>query len=939
VTNRTSDLPPEAYHDTPWTHVLPWLAQYDTGAAPELSVAAPSPDWWLTESPAVTTMAVDHDEVCRRLAHTFVIRHPEMAFHIGFPTLPTRLPLAALPASASARTVFQRLQARVVADLAPMSVQDLYDIRGTGQGTVEEIITALVSAAIVLPAAQGASIHDETSARTHPLPPAHAQLLQDLGQLAAWRHLRNSSGLPLLKVTVEDQAPEQIQEAVQRINFLTASDIAPRVPAPDPVLDLTTRLSQLDDVQTTLLHARLLATEPKPATDLAVHMGLGEARLLHLETRIKDLLASTFGFGTTIGNLLASIRIEIQPVAALQRLTDRHPELTREVPGINVPLWLVLDRLDDYFEVTDGWAATPDVNAAKESTRTILDDLAAEHGLVHIAALQTATSMPLEELQAWVAYCGYPMASQHVLTRTGSIEDHAAGLLAAHGEALPIQELHRHVNPDDDIERFAEHLAADERFLNLEASTWDLVASRHDEEAAIRRQIDLVLAAGSGQIPVETLVRSIADQLDVSSGSVRAHASTGDHEIIGEMVRRRQLAVPPGKPPAETRRLYRQTDRWTYRVTVTRDHLRGSTFPLPTAVAGLVGCGPGEIVELDSHLGVQHVSWTGRQPSCGTVKRFLDTSNAHEGQIAFLEFLPNGGFNVRLSPRLSDADRPLQRALALTGAAPSDEADIVTVQLAECVGLPPDAKPRQILSAFQRRGDEDIAELLEQAWTRPSAPARHVKRQPADGRPDSDGDESRTTEARRSSVPAEDRKAPVPGSAATDTPLPSDDGIDVTEEGSEDGHGGPGDDSAIEAEWVPVPEGLRSVGWIKSSEAEAAAEAYRARSDVPVQEHGRITGWARYHDDDTAEARKFRANVLLVRSRAAGERFVCWIREHEAAGIIQADRRGSTVPLSEQGGGWTGRVEYFPPASPAAQRFRSTTRLLRARKAKQGEPE
>ncbi|MDQ7903518.1 hypothetical protein RB614_03195 [Phytohabitans sp. ZYX-F-186] len=933
MADQMSDLPPDAYHDAPWIQVLPWLSAYDPEAAPELSVAVPSPDWWLTESPAVTTMAVDHDELCRRLARTFIVRHADLDFDAGFPTLPTRLPVAALRADASARTVFQRLQARAVADLAPLSVQALYDIRGTGQGTVEEIVAALVSAAIVRPAAQGASVHDELAAPNPPLPPAHVQLLEDLGKIAAWRHLRNSAGLPLLKITVEDAAPEPIQEAAQRVSFLTAADITPAIASPDPVLDLVAQLSQLDDVQMTLLRERLLARTPRASSELAGHLQLDNEQVHQLEIRTKSLLSDAFGFGTTIGNLLASLRVEIQPVAALQRLTDLHPELTRDVPGFDVPLWLVLDRLDDYFEVTDGWAAAPDVDAARDRTRTILDDLGTEHGVVHLVALQKATNMPAEELRSWLTYCRYPLANGQVLTRISSIADHAAGLIAAHGVALPLVDLHRQVCPGIHVNTLAEHLAGDERFVNTEASRWGLSSWQYDEEATIRRQIDLALDSGLGQIAIDALVQSISERFDVSPGNVRAYATTGDYQIVGGLVQRQQRATPPPRHPSETRRLYKPTEAWTYRLTVTRDHLRGSGFPVPAGVAGVVGCRPGDVVELDSPLGVQHIRWTGRQPSCGTIKRFLDSLNAQEGQVAFLEFPPNGGFNVRLSAQLPDRAAPLQRALALTGAEPAQDPDAVTAQLAGSLGLPLDAKPRRILSTFQRRGDDDIAELLERAWTRASATADHAQALVND-RPG-------VSDSKTQSVSPPPTTAQIGLGAtrlsASNTPQQIET-VNAVEERPAPHPGDQDDNAGGQVGWVPVPEGYRSVGWIRIIEAEAAAEAYRIRTDVPVREHGTITGWARYHDGDTAEARKFHANVLVVRTRSAGERFVCWIREHEAAGIIQADRRGSTVPLSEPGGGWVGRVEYFPPSSEAAKRYRSTTRLLRIRSARQHDP-
>ncbi|MFD1531910.1 hypothetical protein [Pseudonocardia aurantiaca] len=41
-----------------------------------------------------------------------------------------------------------------------------------------------------------------------------------------------------------------------------------------------------------------------------------------------------------------------------------------------------------------------------------------------------------------------------------------------------------------------------------------------------------------------------------------------------------------------------------------------------------------------------------------------------------------------------------------------------TPVLAVAAGLDADAKPRRILSAFRRRGDEEVVALIEEAWVR-----------------------------------------------------------------------------------------------------------------------------------------------------------------------------------------------------------------------------
>ncbi|MET8909196.1 sigma factor-like helix-turn-helix DNA-binding protein [Micromonospora sp. NPDC004551] len=915
------DLPPEAYHDAPWTRLLPWLAPYTPATARELTDLTPSPDWWLTESPALTTMTAEHEALCRHLARLFVVRHPTAAFGPSFPSVPRQLPLSTIATSSRVGTAFQRLQVQTVADLGQLSVRDLYDVRGTGQGTVEDAVTALVSAAIVRSGElvewehAGEDLESDAATPEVQLPPAQLQLLEDLSQLASWHHIRRRGKEPLLKVFIEDGVPEQIQEVALRLNSLTAADISAESGSADPVLEFTALLSELDDRQVRILRDRFLGRPPKTLAELASEFKVTRERVRQVEGKLKELLGRTFHFGTGIGNLLASLRTEIQPIAALDRLITLHPDLARDVPGVDAPLWLVLDRLDDYFEVTDGWAAAPDVTAAREQTRILLEDFATEHGLVDLAAVTASTAMPKAELVAWLSWCGYVLHNDQILTRTRSLNDHAAGLLAATGEPLKTEELHQEMGRETTIRSLANALAADDRFIRTDRSTWGLASWDVEEYTSIKQQIGLELAAAGGHIEISRLVESITSRFNVSPSSVQAYAGNGDYEIVDGVVRRREAPAAPRKAPSATRRLFRHGDVWKFRITVTRDHLRGSGFPLPSGVASLVGCNQGDVVELDSELGTQTIRWTGLQPASGTIKRFLDQMRAWEGRTAFLEFRPYGRFGLTLNQPLDPGAHPLVQALALVGAERVSDAEAAKATLAAAVDLPPDAKPRRILATYRQRGDDDVSALLEQVWTR--------QRHPWTGQEVGVDGQAETATSQTG----------LPRQVQDSTTNRAD---DVDDLGVEDGAvRDPAPTAQLEPEeeqsssWLPVPAGFRSAGWIRPHEAEAAVLAYQLHTDVPVQDGDELAGWARYVDEDSKNVSEYPANVMLVRTRARGEKNVGWIRELEAFGITQACAEGRAVTVTGLNGETLGLVEYHTPGSEAAERFRSPTRLLR----------
>jgi hypothetical protein len=717
------DLPPEAYSDAPWTMVLPWLARHSAGSLRDLTDLSPAPDWWLTESPAISSMAISHDGLCRSLARVMVVNNPAAPFFECMPTLPVRLPISALSLGTRARTTLQRLQAGTVGDLAGHSVQDLFEVRGTGQGTVEDIVAALISAAILRQSDGGVTLgqpEDQSAVpqnftRALSAPPAHEQLLEDLVQLSRWLQVRGETARSLFAMTIEEGAPGELQEVVQRINAVTPDDMAPVTTTLDPVADLVALLDRLDERQLLVLRERFLATNPKTLSDLGAELGVTRERARQIEKSLKDLLVRTFHYGTAIGNMLASMQVEIRPVAALPRLLHRHPELGRIVPRMDVPLWLVLDRLDDDFEVTDGWAAAPNVSVAREQTHGLIADFASEHGVVDVGPLSGSIGMPAAELVSWLSWCGYLPYEDKVFVRTRSAGDHAAAVLSVVGKPLSLDDLHARMGVDRNARTVANALGEDERFIRTDRASWGLREWDVEEYRGIRQAIDSEISSAGGEIALSELTASITSRFDVSAASVQTYAGGGDYETTRGLVRRRERAQAKRKAPADTRRMFRHGESWYLRITVTNDHLRGSGFPVPTGVATLLGCEQGDVVELSSRLGEQPIRWTGPQPSCGTIKRFLNVLEVQEGSVVFLEFGPNRSFDVTTVP--SSGGGPLAKAVSLTGAYAVDTDNSVAV-LAEAVGLPSDAKPRQILAAYYRRGDDDVSALLEEAWTR-----------------------------------------------------------------------------------------------------------------------------------------------------------------------------------------------------------------------------
>ena len=64
----------------------------------------------------------------------------------------------------------------------------------------------------------------------------------------------------------------------------------------------------------------------------------------------------------------AAVRDLIGAVLPLADLIALMPALAHQVEAVGQPAWRVLDRLDDDYEIEDGWCASPTILGAQTAT-------------------------------------------------------------------------------------------------------------------------------------------------------------------------------------------------------------------------------------------------------------------------------------------------------------------------------------------------------------------------------------------------------------------------------------------------------------------------------------------------------------------------------------------------------------------------------------------
>lgn len=693
-----------------WIEAFPWLK----GAAEPASTP-----WW--------TEPIDEAGTVTRNQRLSAISDLAMKhltrWTIGqiFPGLPADLELRDLDRLPSrARNVLGRERRVRTGDLTNVGLDSILGWRQVGVETVDAVLQALADASMRIPTPT-VTANRNINDRGDSSPYAEEirsdwiwPVIDDVTQIATWYSAVGFPSQPLIDYQVPPGTPEKITEALQRLHALRPSDV---LSAQESALDLARlfddALSVLDRRAIDVLSERLFADAPATLDQLGQKHALTRERIRQIEGKARGTMMSAISGDGPLAMVAASARELIGTIRPLDDLLDLMPSLGKRIERLGQPVWRVLDRLDDAYEIEDGWCVVPTMTASQEFTSTQLHERATQYGVVRLDELDLVESSHLERrpdlTASWLTHCGYVIHGEFALTRTSSVGDYAAAILCLEGKPLGSQEIADRFVVDRSARALSNVLSADDRFDRVDRDRWALREWGMDAYTSIRTLIRELVAKGGGRVRLNDVVEHITGKYSVSGSSVIAYAAAapfmtknGVVQLGGERTAR--------KSPHQTRRLFRRPDGWAYRVRITTDHLRGSGSVAPMSLTTILDLHEGETVQLDSGLGPQTIAWTGIQPSFGTIRRFLLDDDIAAGTEAFLVIHDDHTFGFEQAREL--VGEPLSDALALVGATLTADPEIARVALATAIGLPQDAAVSSIIGDYRVRGDDDVADLV-----------------------------------------------------------------------------------------------------------------------------------------------------------------------------------------------------------------------------------
>lgn len=314
---------------------------------------------------------------------------------------------------------------------------------------------------------------------------------------------------------VLDSAPNQFKEILGVEKSLATS--------------LNELFEQESELAQVVLAKRIFADDPATLDTVGRVGGVTRERVRQVQVKTETHVREAFERNEQLSDTRAAIRAAIGPLVAFEDLLIAFPALSSRVESVGQPAWRVLDRLDDTYEIVGAWCVA-DTHAAFESeVAEHLAEIADVHGVValdDIGFVPGAASRGQvgEVIARWLFDEGYVLIQGHVLTRTGSLGDRAAGILSVAKVPLSTEAIHVRLGIDRSVRSLRNALSVDPRMHRVDRDEWALAEWDMESYGTIRNLIAARLETAGGSLSMQELIDDICGKYSVAEASVVAYA-------------------------------------------------------------------------------------------------------------------------------------------------------------------------------------------------------------------------------------------------------------------------------------------------------------------------------------------------------------------------------------------------------------------------------
>jgi hypothetical protein len=297
------------------------------------------------------------------------------------------------------------------------------------------------------------------------------------------------------------------------------------------------------------------------------------------------------------------------------------------------------------------------------------------------------------------------------------VADKAEVLLGILKRPATADEVNDLIGEGHNVRSIRSRLLDDDRFVRTDRFRMGLRRWGLEEYTGIVDEIEEEIGRHGGEADVNDLVRTLAGQFDLRSGSVVSYTTVPRFVVDNGRIHVRRASepfVPTRTLFDEARAFLLAEHRCSYRIRVDGEVLRGSGRPLPQGVGAWLGVLPGTRRQFRFRDGdTLQVSWPESAllgPALGSLRRQALARSADAGDSLLLEFDRSSDEVEAMLVRQSELEAASGwlRGTLLTGIDAGDQTEFEQL-LAVGVGASSMAEVRR---RCRDRGDPELAVLL-----------------------------------------------------------------------------------------------------------------------------------------------------------------------------------------------------------------------------------
>jgi hypothetical protein len=305
-----------------------------------------------------------------------------------------------------------------------------------------------------------------------------------------------------------------------------------------------------------------------------------------------------------------------------------------------------------YYELLEGIAFVPSVGAVQAKIIGVARELR-ETGIFEISELpwELISSEPIDLGlgKKVLELLGFDSMEGELWIKSSNYLDKAFAMLSLLGGASSVGKLAASIDKKISPRSFKQRLSTDSRFVFPDSGVVRIreAVDELGNFQTVKEILESLVLENGPPLSIEVLIEHIKSMRKVSERSIRAYASRYPFSLKAGLVSRDLIPNRPKAMPEKTRRLYRLSSGWAFRIEVTAEHLRGSSISLPMAAVNAFK------LELEKQLNFADsttdvpmwLKWTGGQPQARSIRANLMSANAEVGE-SFMCIFSSEKFSV-----------------------------------------------------------------------------------------------------------------------------------------------------------------------------------------------------------------------------------------------------------------------------------------------------